>query len=361
MDFTYLDDLLLTTKKLDKDLQELVSLLSLPSATPSAALRTDFLNATDARCESILRVIEEVELGTLFGGARKASSEELIDAAGDAVVQIERQCEAAMGYLEQYGYQPPAWQKKKKTRQPAPVDAENIPDPKAAEPSSRPTAAPAPSSPSSIPHQTGSSSSANAAPMTPPAKTPPRGSHGTTTANISPSDSPLASLEDLGLSSLSMGLLTGTAPDTPYAPARTPMRRPLASAMMDSPAPPTFRTGRDDFESPPEARRTDPQSMFKDNLIANISEEEYAKLPIDIRGSMHCEFLNEMISEINEAIKDKRFSGDMANEITAEELCNAAMMDAARCMAVIMAMVQLQRLKPVNARPGETKRYAVVV
>lgn len=208
-------------------------------------MRTDFLNSTDARCEAITTRLQEVELNSAVGGGRagrQPSAEELIDAAGDAVLQMQRQCESVMTFLSQYGYTergemgraqaetyeteadltPLSLVKQEKPTPASPVKQPIVPPILTAKPVPQPIVAP-----SAEPDESESPSSPQmptsfALPVTPKnASSKPSKPHSRDNST-SPPDSPVASLEDLGLSSLSLGLLAGVDSTSSHAQHGTP-------------------------------------------------------------------------------------------------------------------------------------------
>ncbi|KAJ3175246.1 hypothetical protein HDU87_006328 [Geranomyces variabilis] len=457
MDFAYLDRLLAASKRFDKDLQELIKTVSLPPATPSPSARSNFLSRTEARISAVSRAAEDVENGALFYGTQgRATAAELVDAASDAVLQLERNVQAARVFLERYGYEsqvPQVISEIAPAAEPEAVfdDDDEDEDDEVDEPVPRhllfppqrsrdslPDVAPyvpvsplgkMPASLSSPPRrepdhaspppprplgaipETRARSGAPlvepptpglpGSPQLPPSyavsMTPPRPSALTLntgladTANsaapprggpASPPDSPLASLEDFGLSALSLHLLdvsnkhprteetgykdspapippsytstTSTRPYSPHMPVASSLANTSGSSggddgssgrrdnRSDSPTPmiPTTttippRTSKTSESPPPDAN-----SLFS-GLLSPITRDDYARLSREIAAKLSLDYLNEMVNEVNEALTDSRFMGKGDDCISVHELSAAACIEPARAKAVISALASL--------------------
>ncbi|KAJ3153991.1 hypothetical protein HDU89_008858 [Geranomyces variabilis] len=468
MDFAYLDRLIAASKRFDKDLQELIKTVSLPPATPSPSARSNFLSRTEARISAVSRAAEDVENGALFYGTQgRATAAELVDAASDAVLQLERNVQAARVFLERYGYesQVPQVPDIAPAAEPEAVFNDDDDDDEVDEPVPRhllfppqrsrdslPDVAPyvpvsplgkMPASLSSPPRREPNYASpppprplgaipetrarSDAPPVEPPTPglpgspqipssyavstmTPPRPSSltldtasaavATCSGPASPPDSPLASLEDFGLSALSLHLLdasnkhpraeetdrkaspalippsyTSTTSTRPYSP-----HMPVASSLAitsngsgtgsgssrdersDSPTPviPTAtaippRTSTTS-ESPP-----DTNSLFS-GLLSPITREDYARLSSDIAAKLSLDYLNEMVNEVNEALTDSRFMGKGDDCISVQELSAAACIEPARAKAVITALTSLGVVRKADSLNPKSRdvRYKVV-
>ncbi|TPX56947.1 hypothetical protein SpCBS45565_g08310 [Spizellomyces sp. 'palustris'] len=292
MDFAYLDTLLACSKRLDKDLQDLVTTLSLPTSTPNADLHSSFIAKNQQRCDTIAKAVEAMEKDTGGKTGRRPSAEELVDAASDAALQMQRQCTKVMEFLKEYGYEEQGAHLGE--AQPQPV--------------ARPAEPPVPSishPPTLLPdgHQSEEEvepPSSPQIPITMAIPTTPRAAGQTGTkkparsAAASPPDSPLATLEDFGLSSLSLGLLEVT--DTPSSEGLSFHSHPIKRESIDSPAIPIpdYRPATWS-QSPRKPRKSDPNSMFN-ALIALAGREDYEALPQYLKAQMTLEFLNDMIT-----------------------------------------------------------------
>ncbi|KAI8906558.1 hypothetical protein DFJ77DRAFT_477118 [Powellomyces hirtus] len=229
-----------------------------------------------------------------------AAAAELVDAAGAAVVQLDRGVHAARAFLELYGYggKEPRKQVEPATQTPAPAHTEPphipLPDP---HPAITPTTPHSPSLPTSF-----------ALPSPPPLlsllrpSTPPNRNSATTTSSP---DSPLASLADFGLSALSLDLLEG---NTPRSEERPVVASRITRASLTSPTVPVPISRTASATAPPQPthpRRPDPNSMFN-ALLPAIGNDEYARLPPDLAAGMSRDYLNDMVNEINEALTGRQ-------------------------------------------------------
>ncbi|KAJ3161726.1 hypothetical protein HDU86_006496 [Geranomyces michiganensis] len=516
MDFAYLDRLLAASRRLDKDLQELVYVLygrtahvwpmpsfslpafvkfsnsktiSLPPATPSPSARSNFLSRTEARISAVGRAAEDVENGALFYGTQgRATAAELVDAASDAALQLESSVQAARVFLERYGYEgyvpqvapiiAPAAESEampyggsnvdddddddddvgkpipqnllfppQRSRDSLPdvapyipisplkmVPNESLVSPRSALPSplrsaveveavgtptrSYDTPSQEPASPTSAPPA--DSQQMPATPPRPPALiintggyTPAVVAPPAHSGQASPPDSPLASLEDFGLSALSLNILDAAAASTQlprveqidqeeeeerrasipsYTSTATTAtgsqqayyspRMPVASSLetintrrersfSPTPAIPTTvplrstTTGSEATAAAPAATTTSPRdanSLFTGLLSPVTSRDEYARLLPDAARTMSLDYLNEMINEINESLTDARFMGKQDDCISVQELSAAACIEPARAEAVISVLTSLGKLQRVATCSSKRRdaRYKVV-
>ncbi|KAJ3015012.1 hypothetical protein HKX48_004829 [Thoreauomyces humboldtii] len=369
MDLSHLDALLASSKRLDKEMQELVTMVSMPPATPAPSLQTSFLNGADRRVDSLARAVEAMELKEL--GPIPVSAEVLKDAATAALLQIERQCARAVAVLEQYGYEP------EEPRIPAPMhgldlnsddgDIESLPGSMPPSRSTTPTYGldhkePQPPPSPDVPVSFAVPTMKMYIPPTTPSLPP-------TAAGEEPPDSPLASLEDFGISSLSLGLLEGgqgdhkassakfafnDSPLVPVAKTRreegTPGTKPVCTLIPsdDSPIVPTMKA-RQPYLQAAGSGASPPHCMFS-GLLSKVSERDYAGLPADIRANLSADAMNELVEEINEVLRDKRFNNDPSPDgITIDELCKGALIDPSKANSVLEALIQLRKVLPPSS------------
>ncbi|KAJ3028775.1 hypothetical protein HDV00_010026 [Rhizophlyctis rosea] len=159
-------------------------------------------------------------------------------------------------------------------------------------------------------------------------------------------DSP--TLEDFGVSNYSLGLIGDTF--TGPANGASPVIQTISDT--NSPVPPSFRYSVSSRASS-NRRPSDPNSMFK-GLLASVEEDEYATLPEYLRTQFSLKLLNEMVSEINEHLTDKRFMADDDSEEDQVTLDD-------KMMGVVTALLQLQRAAAVPGTPsGGEKRYQLI-
>ncbi|KAJ3384939.1 Target of EGR1, member 1 (Nuclear) [Entophlyctis sp. JEL0112] len=174
---------------------------------------------------------------------------------------------------------------------------------------------------------------------------------------------PSPTLESLGISSLSLGLLNSCKQSTvnvnshectPITQNRLISALKYASSDKSSPNMPEITP------TPLHHHISDPNSIFGD-LIRLVKAEEYAQLPNFLSAQITNEFLNEMIGEINEYITDKRFrdveeDSENCESLTLEELMKVACADSAKLKAVLVALLHLGRVTSHDDKHG-VKRY----
>ncbi|KAJ3122080.1 hypothetical protein HK100_012130 [Physocladia obscura] len=201
-------------------------------------------------------------------------------------------------------------------------------------------------------------------------------------------DPPSPTLESLGISKYALGLLNGVISEdrnslpvptsstssanyadsmndskmhTPIAKARSVVALKYASsdASRSSPNVPEITP------TPLHHHISDPNSIFGD-LIRIIRVDEYAKLPDYLSAQMSLDLLNEMVTEINEYITDKRFQGmdddvriGNSDSLSLDELTKvAASIDSSKIKPVLVALLHLGRVTSHDDRKGN-KRYLV--
>ncbi|KAI9092344.1 hypothetical protein DFS34DRAFT_653011 [Phlyctochytrium arcticum] len=184
-------------------------------------------------------------------------------------------------------------------------------------------------------------------------------------------DSPLANLEDFGLSTLSLGILetmvkasSGDSSETFRQIETIPQMNSSHTHESNSPAIPTFNLHhrKQPALSPRKPRKSDPNSMF--NALMNPAEKtEYEALSEYLKAQMTFEFLNDIIGEINEMLTDKRFMGDEegGDVITINELIQATHIDPGKGKAVLIALLHMQKVQATSlGNIEDDKAYRVL-
>jgi hypothetical protein len=128
-------------------------------------------------------------------------------------------------------------------------------------------------------------------------------------------------LRDLGLSSLTIGLLAEN----------------------------TLKKDRDSIDSLPapilEVNQTLP-TQAKSQLIKTVTETEFLNLNALLQGQFTVQYLNTVIYELNEMITDKRYLQDSTPEtFTAQELAYASKFSVVRLKSVFEALLVLGRIE----------------
>ncbi|KAJ3247944.1 hypothetical protein HDU77_008407 [Chytriomyces hyalinus] len=180
---------------------------------------------------------------------------------------------------------------------------------------------------------------------------------------------PSPTLESLGISSLGLGLLKGVLVSDPMSPDHaTPSTQRIARLRLSSTS---LNSAKSSSPGAPEITETPHHhKMMTDNinsifgdLIRSARMEEYMNLPEFIRPQLSFNLLNEIISEINEFITDKRFHGMdedarimETDSITLEELTQGSSIDPSKVKPAMVALLHMGRM--VSKEDGAAgKRY----
>ncbi|ORY41322.1 hypothetical protein BCR33DRAFT_718945 [Rhizoclosmatium globosum] len=163
-------------------------------------------------------------------------------------------------------------------------------------------------------------------------------------------DPPSPTLESLGISSFSLGILKGVLPSDPStSPHSTPLANRLTALRFSS-------TASDVSKSSPTVPEITPtplhhsiaahgNSIFGD-LIRPVLMNEYAELSGYLSAQISFDDLNDAIVEINEYVTDKRFQGmgedDAETEcLTLEELMQAGAIEPNKVKPVLCMLLEI--------------------
>ncbi|KAJ3229869.1 hypothetical protein HDU81_004955 [Chytriomyces hyalinus] len=204
-------------------------------------------------------------------------------------------------------------------------------------------------------------------------------------------DPPSPTLESLGISSLGLGLLKGIPSiviltvineasvsfkskpgvlvSDPKSPDHaTPSTQRIARLRLSSTS---LNSAKSSSPGAPEITETPHHhKMMTDNinsifgdLIRSVRMEEYMGLPEFIRPQLSFNLLNEIISEINEFITDRRFHGMdedarimETDSITLEELSHVSSIDPSKVKPAMVALLHMGRMISKEDGAGG-KRY----
>ncbi|KAJ3216593.1 hypothetical protein HDU67_009289 [Dinochytrium kinnereticum] len=181
---------------------------------------------------------------------------------------------------------------------------------------------------------------------------------------------PSPTLESLGISEFGLGLIKGagalgTDTSTPSSTRLSAWSSRSVSDLSSPATPPTTimdrRRDRILASGGGGGRGKHSESLFG-QLLDEVDEDEFGKLPTYLAAQLSLEFLNDTISEINEYFTDKRFSGmDMLDDndiVTIEELQQVETIESTKIKAVMVALLHLNRMDSEDDGKGG-KRYRI--
>ncbi|KAJ3280228.1 hypothetical protein HK104_000816 [Borealophlyctis nickersoniae] len=306
MDLQCFDSLVVASRHLDRDVLELTTSLSRAPVHQSSNTRPAFLEKCQTRINALRRDVELLEKDTLGKSSRGAipssaripTTEELVDAAEDAVNQIRQQTMAVLEFLVQYGYTPEGEIPARKVAPTEVNDDLQNESPRTPEPPRTPID-PISRVPEAVSQEPQSPEESPASPTRPPQiqtfNTP------RTARILEFPDSPIATLEDFGLSSASLDTFDGESLDG-YSSMSMSFDASTRIGSRSSPEPPNQRSKKRS------SRGSD--SLFK-NLMEPVQSEEFEfGLPKTTASQLTLGILNHRITELNERIRDKQLGLD---------------------------------------------------
>ncbi|KAJ3184043.1 hypothetical protein HDU85_001894 [Gaertneriomyces sp. JEL0708] len=248
MDLAHLDVTTSISRRIDRDFKDLVTRLSIPPTQPNSQQLSTFFDSLQDRVNRVCSQVDQAE-GILSPKSRAVSASECVDAATEATMMLQGMCDNIEAFMGEYGYVRPVKEDDKQKQTPRVISGLAT-KPKRERTEQKKTlveVAPAaePSQPTPVKDEVrelaGTDTPESTRTTTPPKpithvlpKTPQTNQRGSKVTALP--DSPLASLEDFGISDLALGVLRAGE----NGGKRTEGRQ--SAVRIDSPALPKLKT-----------------------------------------------------------------------------------------------------------------------